>query len=251
MPQGNEDEASAMYRQRRQEHHIRDLLRFGIQAVLVNEYEDIPVILKEIESRFLKKTIFISGSAEEYGTWDKQEALNFVHSLSASLVKAGYRVVNGFGWGIGSAVINGALDAIYSKPDKYSEDQLIMRPFPQHPSNGKALSELWDEYRHRMIGLSGVAIFLFGNKLHDGQIVNAGGVRKEFQIAQNTGVAVLPLGITGYMAKELADEMLADPSKHFVQYPWLETEVAQLADLSADRAKIEKKVLTILKKLGG
>ncbi|HCT2234188.1 TPA: hypothetical protein OTR28_004733 [Enterobacter hormaechei] len=166
-------------------------------------------------------------------------------------MKAGYRVVNGFGWGIGSAVINGALDAIYSKPDKYSEDQLIMRPFPQHPSNGKALSELWDEYRHRMIGLSGVAIFLFGNKLHDGQIVNAGGVRKEFQIAQNTGVAVLPLGITGYMAKELADEMLADPSKHFVQYPWLETEVAQLADLSADRAKIEKKVLTILKKLGG
>ncbi|MDO2495979.1 SIR2 family protein, partial [Escherichia coli] len=60
LPQGNEDEAGAMYRQRRQEHHIRDLLRFGIQAVLVNEYDDIPLILKEIESRFLKKTIFIS-----------------------------------------------------------------------------------------------------------------------------------------------------------------------------------------------
>ncbi|MBB7536080.1 hypothetical protein HEM47_010200 [Escherichia coli] len=192
-----------------------------------------------------------TGSAEEYGAWDKQEALNFVHILSSSLVKNGYRVVNGFGWGIGSAVINGALEAIYSKPDKYSEEQLIMRPFPQHSSNDKALSELWDEYRQRMIGLSGIAIFLFGNKLHDGRIVNADGVRREFQIAQETGVVVLPLGVTGYMAKELADEMLTDPSKHFVRYPWLEKEVAQLADLSANRANIEMKVLEILKKLGG
>lgn len=249
--QEGEDAEFAMYRQRRQEHHVRDLLRFGIQAVIVDEYEDIPAILREIESRFLKKTIFISGSAEEYGAWDKQEALNFVHSLSASLVKAGYRIVNGFGWGIGSAVINGALDAIYAKPDKYSEDQLIMRPFPQLPSNGKDLPVLWDEYRRRMIGLSGIALFLFGNKLDGGNIVNAGGVRREFQIAQEAGVAVLPLGITGYMAKELADEMLADPDKHFVQYPWLKQEVAQLADPATDRAKIEKQVLSIAKRLGG
>jgi hypothetical protein len=248
--QDKEDEATASYRQRRQEHHIRDLLRFGIQAVLVNEYEDIPIILKEIENRFLKKTIFISGSAEEYGSWDKQEALNFVHSLSASLVKAGYRVVNGFGWGIGSAVINGALDAIYAKPDKYSEDQLIMRPFPQHPSNGKELAELWDEYRRRMIGLSGVALFLFGNKCHDGHIVNADGMRKEFQIAHDAGVAVIPLGVTGYMAKQLADEILADSSKYFAPYTWLETEVTQLADMSTDRSNIENQVLSILKRLG-
>lgn len=111
-PQEREDADSAKYRQRRQEHHVRDLLRFGIQALLVDNYEDIPIILREIESRSLKKTIFISGSAEEYGAWDKQEALNFMHSLSASLVKGGYRIVNGFGWGIGSAVINGALDAM-------------------------------------------------------------------------------------------------------------------------------------------
>ncbi|RYJ16598.1 hypothetical protein C5Y41_04800 [Rahnella variigena] len=249
--QGDEDVSSAMYRQRRQEHHVRDLLRFSIQAVLVDEYEDIPIILKEIESRFLKKTIFISGSAEVYGAWDKQEALSFVHTLSASLVKAGYRVVNGFGWGIGSAVINGALDAIYARPEKYSEDQLIMRPFPQFPSNGKELAELWNDYRYRMIGLSGIALFLFGNKLTEGRIVNAGGVRTEFQIALDLGRAVLPIGITGYMSKELTDEMLADPDKYFTQYPWLKSEVTQLADPSIDRAKIEKKILTIIKKLGG
>jgi hypothetical protein len=250
-PQGKEDADSAKYRQRRQEHHVRDLLRFGIQALLVDEYEDISVILREIESRFLKKTIFISGSAEEYGAWDKQEALNFMHSLSASLVKGGYRVVNGFGWGIGSAVINGALDAIYSKPEKYSEDQLIMRPFPQVASNGQDLRELWHEYRHRMIGLSGIALFVFGNKVKDGKIVNADGVRSEFNIAKDTGVVALPIGVTGYMAKELADEMQADPAKYFDKHPWLEAEVAKLADPTADRSTIEKNVLSIIKKLGG
>lgn len=250
-PQGKEDADMAKYRQRRQEHHVRDLLRFGIQALLVDEYEDIPIILREIESRFLKKTIFISGSAEDYGTWEKQDALNFVHSLSASLVKAGYRIVNGFGWGIGSAVINGALDAIYSKPDKYSEDQLIMRPFPQMPSNGKDLTALWDEYRYRMIGLSGVAIFLFGNKVKDGTIVNADGVLREFQIAQETGVVTIPLGVTGFMAKELSDKMQADPLTHFAKDPWLEEEVARLSDPDADRAKIQQQVLSIIKKLGG
>ncbi|WP_042885539.1 SIR2 family protein [Achromobacter sp. DH1f] len=247
--QGDEDASSAIYRKCRQEHHVRDLLRFGIQAVLVDEYDDIPLILSEIETRFLKKTIFISGSAEEYGDWGKQSALDFVHSLSAGLIKAGYRVVNGFGWGIGSAVINGALDAIYGKPEKYSEDQLVIRPFPQVATDNKDLPALWEEYRRRMIGLSGIALFLFGNKLESGDIVNATGVRREFEIARETGATVLPLGATGYMAKELADEMLADPTKYFAQYRWLEKEVSHLSETTDDHKKIEKQILAVIKRI--
>jgi hypothetical protein len=249
--QDGEDAEAAKYRQRRQDHHVRDLLRFGIEAILVEEYQDIPVILKEIESRFLKKTIFISGSAEQYGDWEKQDALNFIHSLSSSLISQGYRIVNGFGWGVGSAVINGALDAIYAKPDKFSEDQLVMRPFPQVASNGKDLKQLWEEYRRRMIGLSGISLYLFGNKIDGGTLVNANGVRREFQIAHEAEKAVIPIGATGFMAKELADEMLAAPSKYFVNYPWLEDEIRKLADQKMDPKKIEKQILLIIKRLGG
>ncbi|AGM44765.1 hypothetical protein U876_07595 [Aeromonas hydrophila NJ-35] len=103
-----------------------------------------------------------------------------------------------------------------------------------------------------MIGLSGIALFLFGNKLNeDSNVINAGGVRKEFEIAQGTGVAVLPIGVTGYMAKELAEEMLREPGKSFTQYPWLEKEVARLLDPAIDRTKINQDILSILKKLGG
>ena len=246
--QPNEDEQAAIYRVRRQEHHVRDLLRFGIEAVLVDEHEDIPDILQEIENRFLKKTIFISGSAEEYGDWDKQYALDFIHSLSYKLIEKGYRVVNGFGWGIGSAVINGALDAIYARPDKLSENQLIMRPFPQFPTKDKNLAELWSEYRHRMIGLSGISLFMFGNKLEGSKVVNADGVKKEFLIAKDQGLVRVPIGITGYMAKELSDEMLGQSDELFVIYPWLKDEILALQETNDRKETLVDRIIKIIEK---
>ncbi|MDF9333711.1 hypothetical protein OH690_05040 [Escherichia coli] len=94
----------------------------------------------------------------------RPKALDFIHTLAYEIIKNNYRIVNGFGWGVGSSVINGALDAIYSRPDKLSEEQLIVRPFPQTVSKGKDIQELWEEYRQRMIPLGGIALFIFGNK---------------------------------------------------------------------------------------
>lgn len=200
------------YKLRKQELRIDDLRRFGIQTILIEEYFQIPEILKEIESRYRKKTIFISGSAAEYGTWLQNDALNFVHSLSLNLVKNDFRIVNGFGWGIGSAVINGALEAIYGNPKKFSEDQLIMRPFPQH---GENIVQLWEEYRKRMISLSGIAIFIFGNKIEDGKTIHANGVRREFEIAREQGVVPIPIGLTGYVAEELHNEIIKSPADFY------------------------------------
>lgn len=246
-----EDDDAVRYRQRKQQLHIQDLRRFGIQTLLVENYSDIPEILRAIEEQFLKKTIFISGSAEDYGDWEKNDALNFIHSLSSSLVKAGYRVVNGFGWGVGSAVINGALDAIYANPEKLSEDQLVMRPFPQVASQGQDLGVLWHQYRQRMIGLSGISLFVFGNKIGQDGIENAGGVEKEFDIAVEQGVVPVPIGATGYMAKALADKVIADPAKYAPDDLWLADELKKLNDISLGPQAIEQTVLAIIKKLEG
>ncbi|MCI9876947.1 SIR2 family protein [Pseudomonas atacamensis] len=250
-PYEKEDAEAVRYRRRKQELHIQDLKRFGIQTLLVEEYDDIPKILRAIEEQFLKKTIFIAGSAEEYGDWEKNDALNFIHTLSSSLVRAGYRVVNGFGWGVGSAVINGALDAIYSNPEKYSEDQLVMRPFPQVASQGQDLGVLWQQYRERMISLSGIALFVFGNKVGQNGIENAGGVQKEFDIAVAQGVVPVPIGATGYMAKELAEKVIADPGTYVPEDLWLADELKKLNDRSTGAKAIEDTVLRIVKKLEG
>ncbi len=202
---GCEKTADFEYQKRKQELMIEDLKRFSVNAILVEEYDDITTILSEIETRFKRNSIFISGSAEEYGDWGRSRAMKLVHKLSAKLISKNYRVVNGFGWGVGSAVINGALEQIYSNPKKHSEDQLVMKPFPQFASGEKDLPELWKDYRTKMISLTGIAIFCFGNKYDKNgkNIVNANGVKTEFEIALKQGCMPIPLGSTGYISNEL------------------------------------------------
>jgi hypothetical protein len=246
------DEADDIaYKRRRQELRIADLRRYGINTMLVDDYKDIAEILKALEERFLKKTIFISGSAEDYGKWSRVEALNFVHGLSGALVKTDRKIVNGFGWGVGSAVINGALDAIYDRPDKYSEDQLIVRPFPQHETAGKSLKELWADYRARMISLTGIALFIFGNKLDPaaGVIIQADGVIKEFEIAISLGVIPIPIGCTGWAAKAIFDQIEAHPDRYLGAHKSLLEELRYLARDDIGLEDVTKKIVDIINQI--
>ncbi len=246
---GNEEQADLDYNTRKQNLMIGELKRYGIQALLVDDYSQITEILREIETRFRKRTIFISGSAEEYGEWGRLEAQEFIHKLSKSIIASGFRIVNGFGWGVGSAVINGALEAIYERPNKFSEDQLVMKPFPQYRTGEKELSELWEEYRQRMIKLAGIAIFIFGNKLDkDNNVILANGIKREFEIAMENGLIPLPIPVTGYMAKEIFDEMSKDLKSC---YPNNAKIIPLLEDISNSKAQatdeIISKIIQIIK----
>ncbi|WP_285413661.1 SIR2 family protein [Variovorax sp. efr-133-TYG-130] len=240
----------AAYRTRKQELRVADLKRFGIQTLLIDDYPQIPQILEEIESRFRKKTVFISGSADAFEPWDRNDAQRFVHSLALELIRSNLRVVNGFGWGIGSAVINGALEAIYSNPGKHSEDQLVMRPFPQFTANPADLPILWEQYRHRMIGLAGVAIFVFGNKLDkDREIVEANGVIREFEIAVEHGLVPIPIGLTEYAARSIWNTIQAAPKKYYGDLPWLPPLIKELGEAKTPRTEIVAKVVRIISQL--
>lgn len=240
--QDSDDKGVVTYKQRKQELRVDDLKRFGIQTILIDSYTDIPLILREIESRYRKKTIFIAGSAEQYGSWSRTEALGFIHELSSETIKANFRIVNGFGWGVGSSVINGALEAIYGNPQKYSEDQLIMRPFPQHGDN---LQALWEQYRQRMISLAGIAIFLYGNKLQDNNIVDANGMQREFEIAIEHGLIPIPIGSTGYVAEKLFNEVVSEPRKYFPGLDRVIPLIKELNDPKIRGSELVKKIINI------
>ena len=212
----NNNQADFEYNARKQQLFISELKRFGITTILILDYSDITYLLGEIESRFKKSSIFISGSAAEYGSFTIDEAQGFIHILAREIVKKGFIVINGFGLGVGSAVINGALDAIYSNPKKYSEEQLLLRPFPQFNTGEKDLPELWKEYRHRMLSQAGILIIIFGNKIDgNSNIVNAGGVRKEFEIARKLGLIPIPVHYTCYMALEIFDQISHEPLEYY------------------------------------
>ncbi|EFJ3319741.1 hypothetical protein G5I71_004894, partial [Escherichia coli] len=129
----------------------------------------------------------------------------FVAKLSAALINKNYKIVSGFGLGIGSSVICGALEEIYMKQNNRIDDRLLLRPFPQHSSK-QSLSALWTQYRDDMISHAGFSIFLFGNKQSNDEIVLSNGMREEYEISKNKKNIILPIGATGYMARELWEE---------------------------------------------
>ena len=218
---------------------------------MLDDYAEVPLILKAIESRFLKKTVFVSGSAEDFGTWTRTEAQDFIHALSGRLIKNDYRVVNGFGWGVGSAVINGALEMVYANPGRHSEDQLLMRPFPQFPSKERDLETLWEEYRQRMISLAGVAIFLFGNKRDDtDQIVVANGMLRELEITLEQGRVPIPVGVTGYAAQQIWEQLAPRAKDVYRGMEWIIPMIEEICDEQVNRAQLVTKIIAILNHVG-
>src|ERR1700748_2524960 len=110
-----------------------------------------------------QKTVFISGSAYEYGRFG-DDGKNFIRELSKTLLKNDFKIISGFGSGVGNYVIEGALHEIYLSRREKMTDQLRVFPFPVFTD---FMESMQADYRNDMISQAGTAIFLFGNKLED------------------------------------------------------------------------------------
>lgn len=246
----SETDEDFAYAKAKQELQINDLKRFSINTILVNDYADITDILNKIEQRFKKSTVFVSGSAEEYGLFTEEKAGEMLHELSVQLIKNDYRIISGFGVGVGSYVINGAISQLQMDRKKKYEDSLILRPFPQKPSGGKGIGTLWQEYRENMIEEAGISVFVFGNKINsvDGSIICADGVRKEFDIAKSLNKKIIPVGITGYESSAIYQEIMDDFETF---YPDLNSikPLFEILGKSQDTVKIVSTILEIIEKI--
>ncbi|WP_436950859.1 SIR2 family protein [Staphylococcus xylosus] len=206
---GEYDEAAYKYDEIKQELKLKDLKRYGIHTVLVDKHSEITEIMKNIENKLKLNKIFISGSAHVYGDYNEDQAKDLLHSLSANLVNNNNHITSGFGLGVGSYVINGALEVGYKKNLK-TDNYLTLRPFPQKESGDKTIYELWNEYRIDVIKNNGIGIFVFGNKLKNDKVVTADGILKEFEIALKHGLYIIPISSTGYATEEIMKEIEGD-----------------------------------------
>lgn len=201
-------EEEFIYAEVKQNLHIKDLSRFSIHAVFVDSYEEITEILDCLYQRHKRKTIFISGSAETYEPFSEDTAKYFLHNLSKGLVENDFKLVSGFGLGVGSYVINGVADYCFNNKSTKFQDHLTILPFPQDSSGGIDLKTIWNQNRLEMISESGIALFLFGNKknpLNSNEIIDATGLIDEFKIAESQGLILLPIQNTGHMSKILTE----------------------------------------------
>jgi hypothetical protein len=239
------------YAVRRHKLFIDDLKRYNIQVLLIDKYEEITDFLKEIERKLNCNNIFISGSAKEYGEWDKDEASKLIHCLSKQLIHEGYNLISGFGLGVGSFVITGALEEIYMKKKSINDDRLLLRPFPQGIENDETRKKLWNQYREDMISRAGISIFLFGNKLDSDSknTVSADGMLSEYEIAKQHGNAIVPVGCTGFISEKIWEEISENILKF---YPKADEEFKQCfrkLNEKQDYQTIINNILAFLKKV--
>ncbi len=66
-----------------------------------------------------------------------------------------------------------------------------------------------------MISRAGSCIFISGNKLDNGNVVPANGVKSEFDICCQQGKYPIPLGATGHIAKDLWTTVKNDLDTYF------------------------------------
>ena len=191
----------------------------------------------------MKKTIFISGSISGYNTtWSEENVNKYCYNLSNFLISENYKIISGFGFGIGSSIINGALDKIYESKYRHVNEYLGLFPFPQYEIGGKNLAERWTENRKEMISSAGVCIFIFGNKADsNGNIVDATGMLEEFEIAKKTGKIIIPIASTGFTAKRIFKEMKESKKFRYLDNYW------DILESEADSKKVFSAINSIIK----
>ncbi|MDD4679583.1 MAG: hypothetical protein PHP79_01635, partial [Clostridia bacterium] len=204
------------------------------------EYSEITEILRVIENAILVNNVFISGSADFFvGDWTKARIDELTYKLSNQLVKEEFRVTSGFGLGIGSSVINGALDEIYSSRFKHMDEHLCLRPFPQGIADPDERKLRWKKYREEIFNEVGVAIFIVGNKKDaEGQKAIADGCLQEYQFAKERRIIIIPIGSTGDAAATIYADVKANKS----QYPYLE----KYLDILGTETNIDKIVNAVM-----
>ncbi len=248
----NQNKEDYLYAKIKQELKIEDLVRYGIHAIMITEYSEITIILSELEKKIKRRNVFISGAVHDFKPYTEETAKDLIHSLSYKLAENNYKIISGFGLGIGSIVINGALDFKLNSNYRNVDDLLILRPFPQTQSGTKTIHEIWTDYRNEMISKAGIAVFVFGNKLKDGKVINSDGMEEEFEICLRNNVVPIPIGATGFVSKSLWNKITNDLQTYYPNNTNLYNAIKELGKDNSTKDEIINntiKAISILQKL--
>lgn len=244
-PKGAKGKKEFEYELNRQALKIDDLERYSIRTLLIDEFEEIPSILEEIENHYYYKNIFVSGSAHTFESdFDEGRLNEFSHSLGKELIKGGYNLVSGFGTRIGSAVVMGALEQLYQDKQHSLERRLILKPFPQKRKADDDMEGFYRRYREEMISKCGIAIFIAGNNADFPDA--APGVLEEYEIARDLHRIIIPIGSTGFAAKRIWEEVRAS-RKNFYGTKVSAQLMDQLNDPALNNREIHKAISQIIK----
>jgi hypothetical protein len=155
--------------------------------------------------------------------------------------------VSGMGKGIGAELLVGAHQALGRPNSGNLASRLRLFPFPYwHADEAKRL-ESFRINRTEMAAQAGAAIFISGNKLHAGGIIESPGVMAEFAEAKRNQHIIVPVGASGHAAKRIWEEVISDQKTFF---PGLNVtaELTVLGDTTASTDQLLGAIMAILKR---
>ena len=196
------------------EYFIDDLDRnYNVKTVLVDSYSEIPDILNKIFFKSIERNVFISGRLDDYSQEVENFANALLNELSVKLLKNNYNICTGMGRKIGYFVAGPAIQYLLSKSIKDIDHRIQIRPFDDNLT-----SVDFSNYRKYLIEKNNIMIFVFGQKFVNGISQNSKGVLEEFAIAEKMGKKIIPIGGTGFAAREIWEKI----DKTITRYPYLE-----------------------------
>lgn len=209
----------AEYHYQLTKHDLRvgDLSRYGITSIDVDEYSDITEVLRDLNKRGHRKDILVSGSAHEFAPFGRDRLEKLARLIGNEIIKRGHNLVSGFGLGIGSAVIIGAMESLYELAQGRQEGRTILRPFPQVAPAKMTKAEFNTKHRTDMLAQAGTVIFLCGNKFDAStrKTIESPGVLEEFAIAKGLARYPIPIGATGHAAQTIWKEVTSNLGVYF------------------------------------
>ena len=218
-------------------YYIDDLEKnYNIKAVIVKKYADVPDILKRIYLKTIEKNVFISGRLDDYSEETELFANNLLNCLAVNLLENNFNICTGMGRKIGYFVAGPSIQYLLSKGIQKIDKRIQVRPF-----NDNLTAADFSSYRNYLISQNNIAIFVFGQKFINGKSENSKGVIEEFQIARKMNKIIIPIGSTGFAAREIFNIVKAN----IVDYPYLEP-FYNILENETDIKTLCKTIITII-----
>lgn len=187
------------YERNRQYLQIGDLQRYDIHTVLVERYEEVTELLKEVERRIHAGNVFVSGTAHTFGAFGEARLKELCERLGARLIEEGFNISSGFGSNVGGPLLVGALAKLYENVSPPINKRLTVRPLPH--ADGIVNQAFDTRTREELISKCGFSIFISGNS--GSQPDASPGMMEEYEITCRQGRIPIPVGATGFTAEKL------------------------------------------------
>jgi len=230
------------YEKNKQKLQIEDLQRYSIQTHLIEKYSDVTDILKMLEKCYYQRNVFVSGSANKFGDLGEERVRDLCIHFGEMLIAKDYKLVCGLGLNIGDSVFKGALVKLYEQQKNEMENYLHLRPFPRNLPEDVNQEDFNYKYRREMIDNAGVAVFIAGTSRSAEISI---GVMEEFEIAKSLGKTIIPLGVTGFAARRIWEEMAGNLGAYYSGYV-SDEKFNQLNDPDLSNEQILKAVFEII-----